>query len=82
MFNWKWWNYKWVFKEITKSFVFKYFQKTDLCLESIQTSKMTKMEPFVKIANRLMPPKILDGAFVKTVNGLIMLTIFTRKLPS
>ena len=42
---------------------------------------MTKMEPFVKIANRLMPPNILDGAFVKTVNGLIMLTIFTRKLP-
>ena len=53
-----------------------------MCLESIQTSKMTKMEPFVKIANRLMPPNILDEAFVKTVNGLIMLTIFTRKLPS
>ena len=35
-----------VFKEITKSFTYKYFQKTDVYLEPIQTSKM---ELFVKI---------------------------------
>ena len=40
----KWWNYNWVFKEITKSFVFKDFQKTEVYLEPSQTSKM---EPFV-----------------------------------
>ena len=35
-----------VFKEITKSFTYKYFQKADVYLEPIQTSKM---ELFVKI---------------------------------
>ena len=43
---------QWVFKEITKSFVFKYFQKTEVYLESSQTSKM---DPFVKIVNGLIP---------------------------
>ena len=55
-FNLKWWNYNWVFREITKSFTFKYFQKTELYLEPIQTSKM---ELFVKIVNSLMPLTIL-----------------------
>ena len=51
-FNLKWWNYNSVFKEITKSFTFKYFQKTEVYLKPIQTSKM---EYFVKIVNSLVP---------------------------
>ena len=50
-FNLKWWNYNWVFKEITKSFTFKYFQKTEAYLEPIQTSNL---KIFVKIVNLLM----------------------------
>ena len=51
MLNIEWWNYNWVFKETTKSIVFKYFQKTEVYLEHSQTSKM---KPFVKIINSLM----------------------------
>ena len=40
------------FKEITKSFTFEYFQKTEVYLEPIETSKM---KLFVKIVNSLMP---------------------------
>ena len=39
-------------KEIKKSFIFQYFQKTKLYLEPIQISK-TKL--FVKIVNSLIP---------------------------
>ena len=42
---------QWVFKEITKSFTFKYFQKTEVYLEPIQRPKM---ELFVKIVNSLL----------------------------
>ena len=51
-FNIKWWNYNRVFTENAKSFVSKYFQKTGVYLEPIQTSKM---EPFVKIVNGIKP---------------------------
>ena len=50
--NLKGWNYNWVFKEITKSFTFQYFQKAEVYLEPNQISKM---ELFVKIVNSLMP---------------------------
>ena len=55
--NLKGWNYNWVFKEITKSFTFKYFQKTEVYLVPIQISKM---EVFVKIVNSLMPLTIFN----------------------
>ena len=55
-FNLKWWDYNWVFKEITRSCTFKYFQKTEVYLEPIEISKM---ELFVKIVNSLMPLTIL-----------------------
>ena len=50
-FNLKWWNYNWVFKEITKSFAFKYFQKREVYLDPIQISNI---ELFVKIVNSLI----------------------------
>ena len=51
-FNLKGRHYNWVFKEITKSFVFKYFQKTEVYLEP---SQAPKIKPFVKIVNSLRP---------------------------
>ena len=52
---------QWVFKEITKSFVFKYFQKTEVYLESSQTSKM---DPYVKIVNGLIRSTILTESSI------------------
>ena len=57
----KWRNYNWVFKEITKSFTFKYLQMTEVYLEPIQTSKI---ELFVKTVNSLMPLTILTNCSI------------------
>ena len=46
---------------MTKSFTFKYFQKTEVYLEPIQTSKM---KLFVKIVNSLMPLTILTKSSI------------------
>ena len=62
--NLKGWNYNWVFKENTKSFAFKYFQKTEVYLVPIQISKM---ELFVKIVNSLMPLTILTKSSILDV---------------
>ena len=62
--NLKWWNYNWEFKEITKSFTFKYFQKTEGYLEPIQT---TKRELFVKIVHSLIPLTILTKCSILDV---------------
>ena len=58
------WNYNWVFKENTKSFTFKCFQKTEVYLVLIQISKM---ELFVKIVNILMPLTILTKSSILDV---------------
>ena len=63
-FNLKWWNYNWVFKEITRSCTFKYFEKTEVYLEPIEISKM---ELFVKIINSLMPLTILTKCSIVDV---------------
>ena len=60
-FNLKWWNYNWVFRGITKSCTFQYFQKVELYLEPIQVSKM---ELFVKIVTSLMPWTILTKSSI------------------
>ena len=58
-------NYNLVFKEITRSFVFKNFQKTaEVYLEPSQTSKM---EPFVKMMNGLMPLTMFTKSFILDV---------------
>ena len=62
--NLKGWNYNWVFKENTKSFAFKYFQKTEVYLVPIQISKM---KLFVKIDNSLMPLTILTKSSILDV---------------
>ena len=63
-FNLKGWNYNWVFRENTKSFTFKYFQKTEVYLAPIQISKM---ELFVEIINSLMPLTILTKSSILDV---------------
>ena len=57
--NLKWWNYKWLFKEIT-SFAFKYFQKTEVYLEAIQTSKV---ELFAKTVDSLLSWTVFTKSF-------------------
>ena len=60
-FNLKGRHYNWVFKEITKSFAFKYFQKTEVHLEPSQASKI---KPFVKIVNGLRPLPIFTKSSI------------------
>ena len=62
--NLKGWSYNWVFKENTKSFAFKYFQKTEVYLIPIQISKV---ELFVKMVNSLMPLTILTKSSILDV---------------
>ena len=50
-----------VIQRITNSFTFKYFQKAEVYLEPIQTSKM---ELVVKIVNSLMPLTILTKSSI------------------
>ena len=50
-----------VIQRIARSFTFKYFQKTEVYLEPIQTSKM---ELFVKIVNILRPLTILTKSSI------------------
>ena len=47
VFELKWWNYNWVFKEITKFFTFKYFQN-DLQVLLYKTSISVQTNIYVK----------------------------------